>query len=422
MPSLKDLREQRSKLIADARAINDKADTEKRGLSADEVESQRKMLDDAKNLVAQIRNAEELEEEEAALRASLPESQRTEKREQKPEAGERGKKYNEALRSYLRNGFNMMTGEEQMALRTGYRDFSAEERSQSTLSGAAGGYDVAPDTSFYGRIQEARKFYGGMFNAGCTVLNTATGADLPIPTVDDTGNVGAIVAEEGSHASGTDVSLAQVTLHSYLYSSKIVKVSWQLLQDAETDWEGFLARIFGMRLGRIQNTHLTTGSGSSQPYGVVTQATLGRQSATGNTSSVTWDDVKRLIHSVDVAYRASGKIMTNDATALAYRLLKDGNGRDLWQDSVNAGQPATMLGYPVVINNDVATMTTSAKHTLFGDFSNYYIRQVRGIQVVRLNELYAANGQVGFMAFMRFDGALVDAGQHPIKYLQNSAS
>lgn len=414
----KALRERIEKLISDARAISDKAEKENRGLSAEEVESQRKMLDDAKLAKAQLRNAEELATEEAALRASLPESQRTERKHvEKPEAAA----YNAALRSYICNGFGGMTHDEQRALRQGYREFTAEERAQSTLSGAAGGYDVAPDTSFYGKIQAAKKFFGGMDQAGCSVLTTDTGADLPIPTMDDTSNAGSIVAEEGSHASGTNVSLSQVTLHAYVLSSKIVKVSWQLLQDSASPWEDLLARVFGQRLGRARNTYLTTGTGSAQPQGVVTAASSGRQSATGNASSVPFDDFLRLEHSVDRAYRQMGKYMLNDSTALAVRLLKDGNGQYLWRTG-EGGQPDRINSYPVVINNDMASMSASAKHTLFGDFSNYFIRNVKGITIVRLNELYAENGQVGFLAFERFDGGLVDAGQHPIKYLQNSAS
>lgn len=417
--NLKALREQRAKLIADARAIVDQAEAEKRGLSPDEVASQRKMLDDAKALIAQIRNGEELEAEEAALRSTLPESQRTDTRT--TEKSTEKDAYNAAFRSYMVNGFAQMTQDEQKALRAGYREFTGEERAQSTLSGAVGGYDVKPDTSFYGRIIEAQKWYGGMFSAGCTTLSTSTGADLPIPVVDDTSNTGAIVAEEGSHASGTNVTMAQKTLHAYLYSSKIVKVSWQLLQDSETDWEGFLARIFGIRLGRIQNTHLTTGTGSGQPQGVVTAAASGRQSATGFSTSVPFDDFIRLEHSVDKAYRTQGKYMFSDTTALAVRLLKDGNGQYMWKTG-EGSQPSTFNGFPVVINNDMATMEASAKHTLFGDFSSYFIRQVKAIQVVRLNELYAENGQVGFLAFMRFDGGLVNAGTNPVKYLQNSAA
>jgi len=420
---LKELREKRAKLISDARAILDKADSEKRGLSPEEVESQRKMLDDAKALVEQIRNLEELETEERALASSLPESQRTESRSKGDKPSDAQKTaYMGALRSYIAGGFQAMTGDEQKILRSGYREFNGEERAQSTLSGAAGGFVIPVDTSFYGQIVEAQKFYGGMFNAGCEIITTSTGADLPIPTDDDTANVGAIVGEEGSHTGASNVALGQKVLKAYLYSSKIVKYSWQLMQDSSVPWDAYLARKLGMRLGRIQNTHLTTGIGSGQPQGVVTAAASGRQSATGNSTSVTWDDFKRLIHSVDIAYRSAGKIMMRDATALEVRLLKDGNGRDLWQDSTNAGQPATILGYPVVINNDMAAMAASAKHTLFGDFSNYKIRQVRDVTIVRLNELYAENGQNGILAFMRMDGGLVDAGQSPIKYLQNSAT
>jgi HK97 family phage major capsid protein len=417
----KALREKRAKLIADARAIIDKADTEQRGLSADEVTAQRKLLDDAKLLVEQIRNAVELEQEERDIAASLPDSQRTRERRQEPDLPEERKAYQRALTSYLRLGFNFMSPEDQRALQTGYVQF--DSRAQSTLSGAAGGFAVAPDTSMYGKVIEALKYFGGVEIAGATVLTTSTGADLPIATDDDTSNTGSIVAEEGSHASGTDVTMGQRVLHAYLYSSKIIKVSWQLLQDAEFDFEAYLSRKFGTRLGRAQNAHYTTGTGVAQPQGFVTAATVGRQSATGNSTSVPFDDVIRLIHSVDVAYRNSGcKFMTSDTTALALELLKDGDGQYLWQQSNQEGAPARIKGFPVVINNDMATMSASAKHSAFGDFSNYYIRRVSGIQVLRLQELYAANGQVGFMAFMRADGGLVDAGQGPIKTLQNSAS
>jgi HK97 family phage major capsid protein len=415
---LKALREQRAKLIADARGILDNADTEKRGLSAEEVESQNKMLADARRVGETIRNAQEIEAEE---RGTIPESQRGARREDATEETPQAKAYNAALRSYLRNGFGMMTVDEQSALRAGYVEF--EGRAQSTLSGAAGGFSVAPDTSFYGRIVEAMKFFGGMNSAGCTELTTDTGGDLPIGTDDDTSNSGAIVAEEGAHTGGANVALGQKILHAYLYSSKIVKVSWQLLQDSSFDFESYLGRKLGMRLGRIQNTHFTVGTGAAQPQGVSTAIGVGRQSLTGNATAVPFDDVIRLIHSVDVAYRGPGcRFMMHDLTAQAYELLKDGDGQYLWKPSVSEGGPDRLKGYPVVINNDFPQLAASAKHTAFGDFSNYYIRRVRGIQIVRLNELYAENGQVGFLAFARADGGLIDAGQGPIKALQNSAS
>lgn len=420
--NLKALRERRAKLIADARAVLDKADGETRGLSPEEVVSQTAMLADARQVALTIRNAEEIELEERGL---IPESQREErgKKPGDPTAAEHATAYSAALRSYIRNGFGGMAPEETQALRSGYVRFEGEERAQSTVSGATGGFAIAPDTSMYGKVIEALKFFGGMRSAGCTVLSTTTGADLPITTDDDTSNTGVIVGEEGSNAGATNVALGQRVLHAYLYSSKIVKVSWQLLADSSFDIESYLGRKLGMRLGRIQNTHFTTGTGNAQPQGWVPIATVGRQSAVGNTLSVPFDDVIKLIHSVDVAYRGPAcRFMMHDLTAQAYELLKDGDGQYLWKTAISEAGPDRLKGYPVVINNDVAQLGASAVHTGFGDFSNYYIREVQGIQLVRLNELYAENGQVGFMAFMRADGGLIDAGQHPIKTLQNSAT
>jgi HK97 family phage major capsid protein len=143
-----------------------------------------------------------------------------------------------------------------------------------------------------------------------TTLNTTTGASLPIPTDDDTANVGALVAEEGSHASGTAVTLGQTTLKSYLYSSKIVKVSLQLLRDSEVNWEAYLASKFGVRLGRAKNLSQTTGTGSAQPQGVQYASTTGRTCASGYTTAPHADDLVRLVHAVD---RAAGGIdLQND--------------------------------------------------------------------------------------------------------------
>lgn len=426
--ALQDLREKRAKLIADARAILDKADSEKRGLSPDEVASQRKMLDDAKALVQQIQNAEELEQEERDIRASLPESQRTQQSDKDTDAAKAAATAarNAAIGRYLRF---QETFEDARIIAGGIDDDVRKQlppnlRAQSTITGGVGGFAVAPDTSFYGRVVEAMKYYGGVEQAGATVINSSTGADLPIATDDDTSNTGTIVAEEGSQASGTDVTMGQKVLKGYLFSSKIIKVSWQLLQDSSFDFEGYLSRKFATRIGRARNTYFTTGTGGGQPQGFVTAASVGRQSATGNTTSVPFDDIIRLIHSVDIAYRndPSCRFMTSDGTATVLELLKDGNGQYLWQPANQEGSAGRIKGYSVVINNDMTAMGASVKHSAFGAFANYYVRNIGGLQVLRLNELYAANGQVGFMAFLRSDGGLIDAGQGPIKLLQNSAT
>ncbi len=431
---LKGLREQRNKLVADMRSIIDRADAEKRGLTADENAKLAAMRTDAANLRDSILNIEEIDGEE---RAAVPESQR-----QEPRTHEERHQQAERRSAFLRFAAGEHTPTDIRALSTGsvnaFRSqpnaivLGPEQRAHSTMSLAAGGAVVAPDTSMYGRIVEAMKWYGGMEAVGSEVYTTDTGADMPIATDDDTANVGAIIAEEATQTGASNVTMGQVVLHSYLYSSKIVKVSWQLLQDASFDIEGYLARKLGMRLGRIQNQHFTTGTGVNQPQGLVTAATVGRQSATGNATSVTADDVLRVIRSVDPAYLPQAKFMMSSATALQYELLKDGNGQYLWRDGAGFGgltdksgfnvTSGNLRGFPVVLNNDMPAMAASAKHTSFGDHSYYKIRRVKAIQLVRINELYVENGQVGFLAFLRADGGLVDAGQHPVKLVQNSAS
>ncbi len=247
----KELREKRAKLIADARAIRDRADEAKRELTAEEIDQQRKMLDDAGRLGQELRNLEELEREESL--STLPETQRADGAGSR-ETRERLIAQDKEMRSFLRNAAEGR-GPSSLLVRA----MTQEERAQNTLAGASGGFAVAPDVSMYGQIVEAMKFFGGVEAFGATVLNTGTGADLPIATDDDTSNTGAIVAEEGSHTGGGDVAMGQKTLKAFLFSSKIIKFSMQLEQDASFPLVPYLARKIGTRLGRVQNTKFPTG-------------------------------------------------------------------------------------------------------------------------------------------------------------------
>lgn len=421
---MKALREQRQKHIADARALNDTG-TKEKPLSAEDDAKVKKMLADSRAIGERLTREEELAREEAVGAGALPESQRTEP-PAGPEAKEQRERYSAAMRNYLRYGYSELQAEDRQILRSGAHtpQDAAEKRAMSTLGGPGGGFTIFPDTRFGGQVISALKFFGGVERAGAEVIETDGGQDLPFVTDDDTGNVGTIVPEEASHTGGTDVTFGQKVLRAYLYSTKIVKVSLQLIQDSAIDIEGHLSSKFGTRLGRILNTHFTTGDGATKPEGIVTASAVGRAAAAGNTTSIPADDIRRLEHSVDVAYRMEPGVgyMMHDNTALEIRLLKDGNGRYLWQDSLQEGQPARLNGYPVTINNDMAQMAASAKAILFGSYGHYKIRRVRAMSVVRLNELYAENGQVGYLAFLRADGGLVDAGQNPIKHFANSAS
>jgi HK97 family phage major capsid protein len=253
-------------------------------------------------------------------------------------------------------------------------------------------------------------------------ITTESGVTLPWPTNDDTGNVGAILAEN-TQVTEQDVTLGQQDIGAFMYTSKLVRVSLQLLNDSVLDFENWLARKLGERIGRIQNTHFTTGTGTAQPEGIQTNAVVGKTGATGQTTSVTGDDLIDLVHSVDPAYRNSGRVqfMLADGTLGSVRKLKDGNGQYLWQPSVQSGVPDRILGYGYTVNQDMPTMAASAKSILFGDFfAGYLIRDVQDVQTLRLAERYADFLQVGFLAFARADGTPQDAAA--VRAYRNSAT
>jgi HK97 family phage major capsid protein len=208
-----------------------------------------------------------------------------------------------------------------------------------------------------------------------------------------------------------------------MYTSKLVRVSLQLLNDNAFDLESWLAGVLGRRIGRAQNQHFTTGTGTAQPEGVQTNAVIGKTGATGQTTSVTYDDLIDLIHSVDPAYRNSGRaqFMLNDASLSAARKLKDGQNRPLWEPSIQVGTPDGLLGYGYTINQDMPVMAANAKSIMFGDFyAGYLIRDVQDVQLLRLAERYADYLQVGFLAFARTDGTPQDTAAY--RAYRNSAT
>jgi HK97 family phage major capsid protein len=182
-----------------------------------------------------------------------------------------------------------------------------------------------------------------------------------------------------------------------------------------------LGEMLGERIGRIQNTHFTTGAGTTLPFGITVQSTLGATGSAGG--GIAYVDLVNLEHSVDIAYRQQGSaFMMHDTKVAALKKLLGTDGRPIWlpaqESSMSRGFPATLLGYPVWTNNDMATaVTTGTKAVLFGALSKYLIREVVGVTLLRLDERYADFHQVAFLAFARADGNLLNAGTNPIKHL-----
>lgn len=289
---------------------------------------------------------------------------------------------------------------------------------QAVGTGAAGGFLVPQ--GFAGEIERALKSFGGV-RAAARLFPTSQGNDIPWPTYDDTANVGELLAENTA-AAAQDVTFGQITLKAYKYSSKVVLVALELLQDSAFDINALLADILAERIGRITNTHFTTGDNTAKPQGIVTAAGSGKVGATGQTTSITYDDVVDLEHSVDPAYRIQPGTgwMFADSTLKALKKLKDSQNRPLWLPGLAVREPDTILSYPYTVNQDVAVMAASAKSIIFGNFKKYIVRDVMDITLLRLVERYAEFGQVGFIAFSRHDGRAVQAAA--LKFYQNSAT
>lgn len=404
--NLLQLKERRANVWSQMTSILDTAEAENRDLTAEERSTYDKAEADLDSLSADIerveRHANRGDFTETANDPGTPQLVD----DNTPSTDEQ---YREAFINFVRGGMDALEPEQRGMLRKGWVS-DKEGRAQSVGTTTAGGY-LVPE-GFRARIVETMKAYGRVENEA-EVITTSTGATLPWPTNDDTANVGALLAEN-TQVTEQDVVLGQADLGAFKYTSKLVRVSLEFLQDVDwMDAEAWLARKFAERIGRIRNQHYTTGTGTSQPTGIVTGAVSGVTAASA--TAVTFDELIDLEHSVDPAYRESDNTayMLSDSALKGVRKLKDGNNAYLWQPSVQAGVPSLLNGHRYVINNDMAAPAVSVKSVLFGDFrAGYIVRNVRAIQMIRMNERYADYFQVGFVSFARSDAAPQDTAAY----------
>jgi len=317
---------------------------------------------------------------------------------------------------WIRGGDRAFPGELQMKLATHIRN------TMSTTTPGEGGYTVPSLVA--SELVDALKDFSGVRNVA-EIIKTAGGNPLSYPTSDGTAEVGELIAENTT-ATGADPSFNTVSLNTFKYSSKIIAIPFELLQDTTIDMEGFLKRRIAQRLGRITNQHFTTGTGTGQPRGIITGATTGKTGTTGQTLTVIFDDLVDVVRSVDVAYRQGARCtwMMRDASMGVVNKLKDTAGRPIFipgWDGLGKTSPDTILGYPVQINNDVAAMAANAKSIAFGDMSYYKVRDAMEMTLFRFTDsAYAKLGQVGFLAWQRSGGNLVDTAA--VKLYVNSAT
>jgi HK97 family phage major capsid protein len=276
---------------------------------------------------------------------------------------------------------------------------------------------VPMPTSFIHQLYTYLVDTSSIRQAGATVITTQTGESIMVPRSTSEG-VAAWVAEAAT-ITASDPTLSSITLNSHK-AGKLIQVSKELATDVGFDLIGFLAQSSGRNLGILTNAGYVSGTGTTQPLGILngitvgytavagTGATAGLPTATG--SDYAFDIFVDMYHSIIPQYRPRASWMLNDSTIKQVRKVKDTLGRYIWEPSLQAGVADTIMGKPVYANPALPLIGVSITGSiLFGDFSAYYIRDVTPLRFERSDEYAFASDQISFRALMRTDGALVDA-------------
>lgn len=434
MPTIQELLTERQQVVA--RLEEMKTNAADRAFTAEEQanwEAANKRYDEIKPLIERHQRVEKLKKEaEQSVsdpdvgRGALP-NQPTEERNDEPNDGDRmnavgawfasraGLQATEQQRaSCQRTGFNPGVGVLDIRIGKAPRNVR-EARTMSTQIGASGGFTI-PATLMQ-TLESAMLMFGGLRQAA-TVIRTATGEPVSQLTIDDTANTANKSQEATAASDATDMSFAKRTLTAFDYNTGIINVPYNLTRDSIFDVAGLVFEKLGERLARKTEPLYTNGTGAAEPYGIIPGATLGVTAASA--TAIAWDEIIQLIYSVGKAYRVGPGVglMMSDGIAGAIRQLKDGAGRYIWSPDPLAGEPDRVNGYPVYINMDMASSSTaSAKTMLFGMFSKYMIRDVGVIRLAQSDQYAWEKDVISFIGRISTDGMLIDAGQHPVKYL-----
>ncbi len=383
MSKIMELREKRAKVWEEAKAFLDERRGEDDLLSAEDAATYEKMETEVVNLGKEIERLER----QAALDLELSKATSTILKTV-PGAGEekRGRASSEYTKAFWRHMRNRGDLEVRNALTIG--------------TDSEGGY-LVPD-EFERTLIEALEEENIMRQLA-KVITTSSG-DKKIPVVASKGTA-AWVDEEGIIPEDDD-AFGQVSIGAYKVAT-MIKVSEELLNDSIFNLESYIAKEFARRIGAKEEEAFLVGDGSGKPTGIFDDTHGGEIGVTTSTASLKMDEIFVLFYSLKSPYRKRATFITNDATVKEIRKLKDGQGQYLWQPSVKAGEPDTILNRPVKTSAYAPTIEPGAKVIAFGDFGYYWIADRQGRAFQRLSELYAATGQVGFRATQRVDGKLI---------------
>lgn len=398
--SIQQLREARNEVAKQMRHLND----EHKDKWSNELQGQFDQLSDKMSqLDQQIANEQRVLD---ALDDRFDDAQKI-----KDSANPHATSENAIFRAWAMGGVQNLTPEQAQAYRN----------AMSTGVGSEGGYTVRKEVA--ASILEALKSFGAMRQVATRIV-TKSGNQIDYATTDGTSEEGELIAENQTATAG-DITFGTAGLSAQKFSSKVIAVPFELLQDSEVDIEALINKRLRERIGRAQNSYFTNGSGVSQPKGLITASTVGKVGSAGKV--ITYDDLVDLQESVDDAYKIDGMtwMMTQQLRA-EVRKMKDTNGRPIWMPSYDAGigapQDELLLGERLVINNHMAKPGLNAKTLAYGAMGKYLIRDVMEISLFRFaDSAFTIKGQVGFLAWARAGGNLMDVGG-AVKVYQQAAS
>ena len=313
----------------------------------------------------------------------------------------------DAMTSRPDKGVSSRTGRASAEYKQAFWNMVRNRRSQFSLQNAlqigddAEGGFLVPDEyerTLIKALEEENKL-----RSLCTIIRSESG-ERKIPIVASHGTA-SWVEEEGLIPESDD-AFGQITLGAHNLAT-MIKVSDELLQDSVFDIESYIAGEFARRMGAAEEAAFLTGDGTAKPIGMLNATNGAGVAVTTAGNAFTTDEILDLVYSVRSVYRPKSLFLMHDSTIKALRKLKDGNSQYIWQPGMKEGEPDKLFGYKVVTSAYMPEVAAGNKPILFGDFKSYWISDREGRTFQRLNELYAATGQVGFRATQRVDGRLV---------------
>jgi HK97 family phage major capsid protein len=387
MNKIIELREKRAKLWESTKAFLDSRRNENGLLSAEDTATYERMEEDVMSLGEEIKRLERqaVIDLELSKPTSSPISSKPGMKDEEEKTGRASDEY----KSAFWNAMRMKNPSNQI-----YNSLSIGEDSE-------GGY-LAPDE--FERTLITTLEEENIFRKLAKVIKTSSG-DRKIPVVVTKGS--AAWLDEGEDFEESDSVFGQTSIGAYKLGT-MIKVSDELLNDSVFSIESYIATEFARRIGAKEEEAFIVGDGDGKPTGVFHTTAGGQLGVTAaSATAITADEIIDLVYSLKAPYRKNAVFIMNDATVKAVRKLKDGQGQYLWQPSLTAGTPDTLLNRPVYTSAYAPIIEAGASTIAFGDFGYYWIADRQGRSFKRLNELFATSGQVGFLGSQRVDGKLI---------------